>query len=72
MLVFYTQELSQTIAKWKRLGINLLIFKQRRESLKKDVKEEQFSMLKVSLYGSSLNRNIGIFSSSNPRTQTFK
>jgi len=49
MVVFYTQELSQTITKWKRLGINLAIFKQKRESLKKDAREGQFAMLKVKI-----------------------
>ncbi len=47
MLMLYSQELSQVIAKWRKLRVNMLIYKQRRESLNKDAKEAQFFMLKV-------------------------
>lgn len=47
--MFYTQELHQIITKWRKARINLVIFKQKRQSMSKAVKEEQFSMLKVNL-----------------------
>jgi len=49
MLMFYTQELYQIIAKWRKAKINLVIYKQKRQQLSKSVKEEQFSMLKVKI-----------------------
>lgn len=45
--MFYTQQLSQVIAKWKKIRINMMIFKERRDSLSKNAREQQSSMLKV-------------------------
>lgn len=47
MLVFYVTKLDQAIGKYRKLEINLVIFKQRQKSLSANVRDEQFAMLKV-------------------------
>lgn len=47
VLAFYTIKLTQIIAKWRKIRINIIIYKQRNEQLGIEAKDEYISMLKV-------------------------
>lgn len=47
VLAFFNIKLNQIITKWRKLRINLVIYKQRSEALTDEVKNENSSMLKV-------------------------
>ncbi len=57
MLVFYTQQLSSTIAQWKSIRINMMIYKEKKDSLDKNTQTQQYEMLKVKNFLNDMNNN---------------
>lgn len=72
VLVFYSTKLNEIIEKWRKLHLNLLAFKEKKKTLKKDEKMEHFIMLKVKsiLIPLNIKNLIGVVSGINKRNKT--
>jgi len=58
VLVFYTQQLSSTIAKWKSIRLNMMIYKEKRDTLDKQTQTQNYEMLKVRSFIDHIDNNL--------------